>query len=273
MVKGWKYYNHSLIPSTAPHEMVNMQPIKDGSIWKKCVWGGWPILARWTTEFDCREKTQFWYTIIDTPFDISELKSDYRRRIRIGLKNFKCKIISSKEYAQDMAEITLKDWATYPAKYRPHTRKIDLIKMYCNLKETVWGAFDINNQLSAFQVIEDNGSYYSMGQGKSNPETQKLQVNAALIASYLDFYAQDISNGKYISNGTRNIFHETNFNEDLCKKYGFRKAFCKLNVVYRFPFNIMVYCLYPCRKLIKNNNRIGSLIHSILLMEEIRRND
>lgn len=67
-----------------------------------------------------------------------------------------------------------------------------------------------------------------------NPSKQRYQVNAALIASYLDYYTEDIKEGKYISNGTRNIIHETNFNEDLCKKYGFRKAYCKLNIKYHF---------------------------------------
>ena len=33
-IDGWKYYNHAMVPSTWPHELVNMQPIKDGTIWK-----------------------------------------------------------------------------------------------------------------------------------------------------------------------------------------------------------------------------------------------
>ena len=33
-IDGWKYYNYAAIPTTAPHEPVNMLPIEDGSIWK-----------------------------------------------------------------------------------------------------------------------------------------------------------------------------------------------------------------------------------------------
>lgn len=30
----WKYYNHAVIPTIAPHEIPDVQPIMDGSIWK-----------------------------------------------------------------------------------------------------------------------------------------------------------------------------------------------------------------------------------------------
>lgn len=33
MIEGWKYYNHAAIPTTAPHEAANLDPINDGSIW------------------------------------------------------------------------------------------------------------------------------------------------------------------------------------------------------------------------------------------------
>lgn len=41
-IDGWKYYNHAAIPTTAPHEIPNISPITDGSIWKS---GG--VLRYW----------------------------------------------------------------------------------------------------------------------------------------------------------------------------------------------------------------------------------
>lgn len=35
MIKGWKYYNHALISTCAPHELPDLSAIKDGSVWKK----------------------------------------------------------------------------------------------------------------------------------------------------------------------------------------------------------------------------------------------
>ena len=53
-IDGWKYYNHAAIPTNPPHIEPNTQSIKDGSIWKI---NGSPLLARWTTEFDCETQT------------------------------------------------------------------------------------------------------------------------------------------------------------------------------------------------------------------------
>ena len=33
-VNGWKYYNHAAVPTSAPHEIPDVSPITDGSIWK-----------------------------------------------------------------------------------------------------------------------------------------------------------------------------------------------------------------------------------------------
>lgn len=33
-IKDWKYYNHALIPKTAPHEMPDTSPLTNGSVWQ-----------------------------------------------------------------------------------------------------------------------------------------------------------------------------------------------------------------------------------------------
>lgn len=30
----WRYYNHAAVPTTAPHEKVDLEPLIDGSVWK-----------------------------------------------------------------------------------------------------------------------------------------------------------------------------------------------------------------------------------------------
>ena len=39
-IDGWKYYSHAAIPTTPPHEPVNLEPINNGNIWK---WGGYYV--------------------------------------------------------------------------------------------------------------------------------------------------------------------------------------------------------------------------------------
>ena len=33
-IDKWTYYNHAVIPKTAPHEKPDMRPIENGDIWK-----------------------------------------------------------------------------------------------------------------------------------------------------------------------------------------------------------------------------------------------
>ena len=32
--KGWKYYNHAIVPDIYPHELVDLKPLQNNSIWK-----------------------------------------------------------------------------------------------------------------------------------------------------------------------------------------------------------------------------------------------
>ena len=69
-VQGWKYYNHAMIPTTAPHEPANLEALKNGSLWKE---NPKAIMARWTTDWDCGYQTQWWYCIRDGKVNIEEL--------------------------------------------------------------------------------------------------------------------------------------------------------------------------------------------------------
>lgn len=46
----WKYYNHAMIPTTAPHKLPDITPIDNGIVWKNrggvhhCLQDGLPVL-------------------------------------------------------------------------------------------------------------------------------------------------------------------------------------------------------------------------------------
>ncbi len=87
-LNDWKFYNHAVIPAVEPHEQPDLTCIKDKSIWKV---GGIPLLARWSSDFDCGYETSWWYCIKDDVFDITRLSSSYRYKIKKGKKLFDVK--------------------------------------------------------------------------------------------------------------------------------------------------------------------------------------
>lgn len=43
---GWKYYNHAVIPLTAPHISVDLEALNDGSVWRMREGGGQTIAGK-----------------------------------------------------------------------------------------------------------------------------------------------------------------------------------------------------------------------------------
>lgn len=94
-----------------------------------------------------------------------------------------------------------------------------------------------------------------------------------MIVAIVEDYNEKLSRNFYINDGERAIRHETAFQDYLEKYFGFRKAYCRLNIKYRFPVNIVVRLLFPFRKNISKDSGIGSMISSVLHMEEIVREE
>jgi hypothetical protein len=103
------------------------------------------------------------------------------------------------------------------------------------------------------------------------PEMERLGINAAMVATIVEDYSERMGQGFYVNDGSRAVLHETAFQDYLEKYFGFRKAYCKLNVKYRFPVNAIINALYPFKNRINKESRLGSKISAVLLMEEISR--
>lgn len=268
----WKYYNRAMIPTTAPHEEADLEPIMNGSIWKN---SNKPLLARWTSDFDCAYETEWWYCIKDTPFNIEELKAKRRYEINRGNKYFECKIINPKEYKKELYEVEKAAISVYPSMYRPqldYDSFVDSVEKWND--SIVYGAFyKETGKLCGYMYLTLNKNVINLSVQKANPEYERYQINAAMVSKLVEDFKEELSKGFYIVDGERNILHITQFQDYLEKYFGFRKAYCRLNVRYRPDIKMIVFILYPFRGLIKRFDRTN-IVHNILgvlKMEEIQR--
>ena len=79
-------------------------------------------------------------------------------------------------------------------------------------------------------------------------------------------------NLSYVNEGTRSILHATNVQSFLIEKFKFRKAYCKLHIQYHPLVRIIVFLLYPFRRLIiKSNNTLLHKIGVVLMQEEYHK--
>ena len=271
-VNGWRLYNHAAIPSTLPNKEINTLPIDDGSIF----WGVDPLLARWTTEFDCGYETTWWYVIKDGPFDIMDLKSKRRYEINKGIKNFDVKVINPEQYEEEMYSIQVAAYSAYPKKYRPKIDKNSFIDSLANWGQyTVLGAFyRKTNEMVGYAYFEwESDNYIGFKVLKTNPEYEKYSINAALVEKILSYLSNFLESGGIICDGSRNISHETKFQDYLEKYFGFRKAYCKLHVAYNPRIKWLIKLLYPVRRVLLKFDEVGIIrqANSIPYMEELVR--
>lgn len=241
--------------------------------------GGIPLLARWTTDFDCGYETNWWYCIKDTPLDVAALKSKRRYEINKGKKNFDVKRITPAEYKDELYEVTVEAYSGWDEKYRPSIDEDSFKAGMDNWNDNivVLGAFSSIDKLCGYAYITLNKNSVDFNMLRVKPECESLAINAALVAGLCKYFEEQLRNGTgfYICDGARNIFHETAFQDYLEKYFGFRKAYCHLNILYRKPIDTAVNILMLFRKLLYkiDNIAIISKINAILRMEEIIRKD
>ena len=268
----WIYYNHAAIYADDPRNEVDTRMIDSGDIWKI---PGKPILARWTTEFDCGYETNWWYVIKDNPLVIDDLKKKRRYEIKKGLKNFEVKQINPFDYKEDIYNVFIKAQQSYGKKNQILTAKEEFTKKMEKWdKYIVYGAFFLeDNTLCGYSLLEQNGQYLGLNVLKTIPDYEKYAINSAIVAQILFDYEDYIKSGGYICDGARNINHETFFQDYLEKYFEFRKAYCKLQIAYNPKYKIIIKILYPFRKLLRklDNVRVIHNINGVMKMEEIKR--
>lgn len=237
--------------------------------------GGAPVLARWTTDWDCGYETEWWYVIKDKPFDISKLKSKRRYEINKGIKNFGVREINPADYSEEIYKVTIAAYETYPKAYKPHIAHdnfVTEVKKWGYYK--VYGAFSTRDEsLCGYLCLLKYASHIDFCVMKAIPAKEKYGLNAAMVNKMLvDHETYLIGNG-YICDGSRSILHETAFQDYLEKYFDFRKAYCKLHIRYSPKFTKVIKVAYRFRKIITKVNYLPFIkkLAALIKMEELRR--
>ena len=223
--------------------------------------GGW--LVRNVYDFDNVGDipTDFWYVIKDNYGGMEELKAKTRNQVKRGLANYTIRRITTEELLSHGYDIYCAAAASYKVAFTaPSFSSFKNRIQNTNAIVELWGAYNAREEMVAFAVNEiiDNYCYYQIM--KANPEDTKNYVYYALIFEMNRYYLQEC-HMQFVLDGARSITEHSNMQPFLESKFNFRKAYCHLKIYYTWWFGIIVKCLYPFRKIIKNNQ-----IHAVLAM-------
>lgn len=259
----WRKYHGALVPTSAPHENVNLIEVQKELKLNNA------FFARWVTDFDAVNPTDFWYLIQDDIMNLKDYSTNTRNQILRGLKNFQIKKITIEEMSSNAYKIYKKASLVYNTK-----NKILSESAFNNLLITsfdYWGIYR-DNKLIGFsknRIYKDCCDYSTI---KILPEYIKDYPFYALFYTMNLYYLEDIKL-KYVTNGARSISHRTNIQHFLLMKFKFRKAYCNLHIKYSLKFGLIVKILFPFRKIFSYFNiLLFRNIFSILFQEEISRN-
>ena len=265
-MNNWRKYNGSLIPLTPPHIEVDVTGIE------KKIQEEDAYFARWTSNFDQSDSSDFWYIIQDTPLEIKDYRPKIRNQIRRSLK--KCNVRKVKK-----DEIIKFGYNSYYSAFQKYTTYLsplsedEFINSLLLLGEEweFWGIYSLNGTMIGYsqnKIIKDYCDYSII---KFHPDYLKSRPSEALIYTMNQHYLNE-RNFRYVNDGARSISHETNIQSFLIQKFKFRKAYCKLNIIYSPKVKFILTIIYPFRYILSFLKfGLFKKINILIFQETIRR--
>ncbi|WP_151943809.1 hypothetical protein [Aliarcobacter butzleri] len=266
----WIYRQGALLPKIAPHEIINLSEIEK----KDLLSISKAYFIRYNSSFD-DVKSDFWYIIKDSFGGLDELSSKMRNQVKKGKKSYYTKIID-KNFMFEYSYIIYKESSMMYDTFENIMDELEYNNYMKCLKGEYdfWGVFekDTDNFVAYSQnFIYDGTCFYE--EIFSIPESLKKYSSYVLFYDMNEYYLKEKS-FKYVHDGSRSLSHYTDIHEFLEKKFNFRKAFAKMEIVYRKDIKVLVKILYPFKNIIKKINLdIFRKVSVLLKHEEIRRSN
>lgn len=267
MNHSFKCYKGTWINSVSPHKSQKLSDTEMSQILKE---GG--LFIRNTYDFDTEQPTSFWYVIKDSFNGLDELSSKVRNQVRKALKTYDIEIVSDQTIIDIGLPIFNAALETYKVQAKLITQK-DLEDRITKEKKAgifeYWCVFEKVSRkpvaLSINCVTDDCAEYQTL---KAIPEYLKGSTYPyyGLIYEMNRYYLEE-KKLKYVNDGARSITEHSNIQPFLIEKFKFRKAYCRLQIKYRWWLGIFIKILYPFRNLIPILK-----VKAILYQEEMRRN-
>ncbi|UFS62402.1 GNAT family N-acetyltransferase [Sulfurimonas sp. HSL-3221] len=266
----WVDYQGTLIPDTAPHTRVELSDTEARDLLRRT--GAYFI--RWVSDFDCAHETAFWHVIKDGESRLEALSGNTRHNVRRGLKRCTIRQTDAETVASQGYAAYSKAFAKYETFIEPQSEVLfaqSILGLKVDPQWEFWGVWNDEGRMIAYSMnkIQEGACLYKTT--KFDPEYLRLYPSDALFFTMNSHYLNE-RGLRYIDDGARSISHETNIQEYFIQKFHFRRAYCRLNIIYSPKVHLAVTLLYPFRKLFAGlKHPLAGKIGVLLKHEEIRR--
>ena len=224
-------------------------------------------------DFDAVENSSFWFVIKDNFGGLEELTASARRDVRKSLRCYDIEPISADRLRAEGYRIFADAQQTYKVKCDVVSREAfdALINRYiAEGDKEFWGAISKDSGALvavAICTIKQRSCEYSTLKCLPSALKDGSQPYYGLIYRMNEYYLSE-RGMRYVNDGARSLTNHSNIQPFLIQKFKFRKAYCRVNVVYKWYIGLLVKLLYPFRSWI-----LLSKAKSLLTMEAIARGD
>lgn len=262
----WENYHGVLRPEVAPHVLVSVSRKEARQLIRRKK----AYLLSYVSDWDCEEETNYWYVIKDSFGDFAELSRNMRNQVRKALKNCDVKKVGVREIIEKGYDVYRSAYRNYNTVFLPSDRA-EFTRELERIDREFFAVYDKSGVMIAYgqnSLIDGSCEYCVV---KSHPDYLKLYPNYALFYEMNKNYLATGS-VKYVNDGARSLSHDTNIQNFLISKFKFRKAYCRLNIVYRLDVAMFVRVIFPFRNIINRfKSRVFVKLSVLLKLEDIRR--
>ena len=230
------------------------------------------LMVRNTYDFDTKEETSFWFIVKDCLENISELPFSTRRNIRRALRFYNIRKINVNEFSEKALPIINSAQKSYKVKSKITSKKefdaeVEQYKKDNNKEFWIVERKNDNEAVAiAINTIKKNSCEYDTMRCKPDALHDRTYPYYGLIYEMNNHYLGE-KKLRYVNDGSRTVTEHSTIQDFLIHNFGFRKAYCKLKIHYKWWLSVVIKALFPLRNIIPIRN-----IRGILRMEAYSRN-
>ncbi len=244
----WQNYKGVLLPAYLPHA------IPDGisRSASRALELSNAQLARWTECLDESKGSDWWFVVRDGEYGHECLSSNTRSKLNRGRRRLEARPISPQElllkgYDVCRAAVLRYENNEFLPTYEAFCARVHAAQQHPASLE-FWGVFRGSNLVGFSENHLQAGAVF-MESIWYDPVGLKDYSSYVLMDAVLDEYLVH-RNCRYVSDGSRSIYHETGVHDFLVEKFGFRRLRADLHVRYSFPLSFGMWASRPLKRLV-----------------------
>ncbi|MDD3877220.1 MAG: hypothetical protein PHT69_11400 [Bacteroidales bacterium] len=211
-------------------------------------------------------ETSDFYAVVCSSFtSLEELSSKRRSEMNRGLNNCKVRLINPLPIADELYDVYSKAVESYNQKKVNKNAFIKEFTFHEDFDDIInfWGIFHEEKLIGYSKIMLYDKTEANITVAKFNPDYLKLYPSYALFHTLNSHYID--SNGfSFVNDGFCSLLHDTNIQNFLMDKFGYKKYPVDLYIHFRKPYGLIFKMIMPFKKnFVKPNKRLEALFKLI----------